>query len=176
MKKFLSSVAVVAALISGPALAFDDADRAAVKTVFDTLIDNLKSDKYEEIFAVMPPAMLAKMAEPTGMDPAAFQAFAAEQTKAAMQQVNISEISYDLDGMKTATTDADRDYAIVSTTTVMEVGGAKVKAVGPALAFEDQDKWYVLQIQSPDQAAILEEIYPDLAGIELPAAEVTPVE
>ncbi len=176
MKKFLSSVAVIAAMLTGPALAFDDADRAAVKGVFDTLIDGIKTNNYDDIFAVMPPAILAKMAEPTGMDAATFKTIAVEQMKAAMQQVKINDVTYDLDGMTTATTSEDRDYAIVSTTTVMEMGGAAVKAQGPALAFEDDGKWYVLQIQSPDQAALLAEVYPDLADIDLPAPEITPVE
>lgn len=176
MKKFLPSVAVIAAMLAGPAFAFDDTDRAAVKEVFDTLIDGIKANNYEDIFAVMPPSILAKMAEPTGMDPTAFKAIAVEQMKTAMQQVKINDVSYDLEGMTTATTAADRDYAIISTATVMEMGGASVKAQGPALAFEDDGKWYVLQIQSPDQAALLAQVYPDLAGIDLPAPQITPVE
>lgn len=176
MKKFLSSVALVAAMLSGPAFAFDDADRAAVKTTFETLIDGIKTNDYAKILAVMPPSMLEKMAEPTGMDVVAFKAVAVEQMKAAMQQVKINEVSYDLDGMKTATSSADRDYAIVTTTTVMDMGGAAIQAVGPALAFEDDGNWYVLQIQSPDQAALLAQTYPDLADVELPAPEITPVE
>ncbi len=127
MKKFLPSVAVIAAILAGPACAFDDADRAAVNAI------------------------------------------AVEQMKTAMPQVQINAVSYDLEGMTTATTAAARDYAIVSTATAMEMGGAAVKAQGPALAFEDDGKWYVLRIQSPDQAALLAQVYPDLAAIDLPA-------
>lgn len=176
MKMFLSSVAVFAAIVTGPVFAFDDSQRAAVKSVFDRLIDGIKSNDYEQVFSVTPPSILKQMAEPTGMDVAAFQAIAVEQMKAAMAQVKINDVTYDLDGMQTATTDSDRDYAIVSTTTVMEIGGAAVKAKGPALAFEDDGKWYGLQIQSPDQAALLAKVYPDLADVDLPAPELSPVE
>lgn len=176
MKKFFASAAVVAALVAGPALAFDDSDRAAVQTVFETLVNGIKANNYDDVFAVMPPAMLAKMAEPTGMDADAFKALAVEQMKAAMQQVQIKDITYDLDGMTTATSDTDRDYAIVTTKTVMDMGGTAIQAVAPALAFEDDGKWYVLQIQSPDQAAVLAEVYPDLAEVELPEPEIEPVE
>lgn len=176
MKKFFPLAALTAALLAGPAFAFDDTDRAAVKTAFETLINGIKTNNYSDVFAVMPPAMLAKMAEPSGMDATAFKALAVEQMKAAMQQVEIKDISYDLDSMATATSSTDRDYAIVSTETVMNAGSMAVKAVGPALAFEDEGKWYVLQIQSEAQAAMLAAVYPDLADIELPASEVVPVE
>lgn len=176
MKKYLVSAAVVAALVSGPALAFDDSDRAAVKGVLDKLIEDLQSGNYADVFTAMPPGLIEKMAEPTGMDAQAFTTVMVQQLGAAMQQLEIQEVSYDLDGMQTATSSADRDYAIVSTSTVMKMGTETVKAIGPAVAFEDEDKWYVLQIQSPDQAALLGSLYPDLAGIDVPAASIAPLE
>lgn len=176
MNKF-TRIAFAAALLGGaPAFAFDDTDRAAVKTTFDTLTTGLAENDYDAVFSTMSPAILAKMAEPTGMAPEAFQALAAEQMKAAMEQVEIKSVSYDLDGMTTDATSTGRDYAVVSTTTVMEMGGTAVQAVGPALAYEDGDKWYVIQIQSPEQAAVLASVYPDLAEVELPEGEMTAVE
>lgn len=90
------------------------------------------------------------------------------QMKAAMSQVEIKEVSFDLDDMVHGTSATGRDYAVVDTITRMTMAENNIKATGPALAYEDGDKWYVLQIQSPDQAAVLAAVYPDLAEVELP--------
>lgn len=176
MKKLAFITAAAVAFSASSAFAFDDSDRAAVGKVFDTLISGTTEANFDDVFSVMPPALLAKMAEPTGMDADAFKAIAGQQMKAAMEQVKIKEMTADIDGMTTATSDTGRDYAIVSTSTVMEMNGATLKAVAPSLAFEDDGNWYAIQIQGPEHAALLAEVYPDLADVELPAAEITPVE
>ena len=173
MKNFVCTAVAAIVLSTAPAFAFDDQDRAAVGATFETLTKGLSDNDYEAVFSTMSPALLAKMAEPTGMTPEAFQNLMAEQMKAAMSQVEIKSVSYDLDGMTTGTSETGRDYAVVSTTTEMSMSGANMKAVSPALAFEDDGKWYLLQVQSPDQSQLLAEVYPDLAEVELPAPEMT---
>ena len=173
MKNIIYTAVAAIALSTTASLAFDDQDRAAVGATFETLTKGIADNDYEAVFSTMSPALLAKMAEPTGMPPEAFQELMATQMKAAMEQVEIKSVTYDLDGMTTGTSEADRDYAVVSTTTEMSMSGANMKAVSPALAFEDDGKWYLLQVQSPDQQQLLAEVYPDLAEIELPAPEMT---
>lgn len=176
MIKLAYTALAAAVLLGAPAFAFDDSDRAAVKETFETLTDGLAKNDYEAVFSTTPPALIAKMAEPTGLDPDAFRTVMVTQMKAAMEQVKIEEVSYDLDGLTSGTSSEGRDYAVVMTETKMVMGENKMQAKAPALAFEDGDKWYVVQIQSPDQVALLASVYPDLAAIELPEPEVAAVE
>lgn len=160
------AVVTATLLLSTPALAIDDNDRAAIKTTFETLTTGIAEGDYGAVFSTMSPAILAKMAEPTGLDAEAFREIAATQMKAAMSQVEIKEVSFNLDDMVHGTSATGRDYAVIDTVTRMTMAENNIKATGPALAYEDGDKWYVLQIQSPDQAAVLAAVYPDLAEVE----------
>ena len=168
MIKFTCTAITAALLFSTPVLAFDEADRAAVKATFDTLTTGIAEGDYDAVFSTMSPALLAKMAEPTGLAPEAFKQIAVSQMKAAMAQVEIKEVTFDLDDMVLGTSSTGREYAVIDTVTRMTMAENNIKATGPALAYEDDDKWYVVQIQGPDQAAVLGAVYPDLAEVELP--------
>ena len=174
--KYFGVAAVMIAVSVAPALAFDDADRAAVAKSFETLAENSKSENIPALVDSMPPKILEKMAEPTGMDVAVLKPMIVEQLKQAMSQVSIGEFTYDLDAMQSGTSDAGRSYAVVPTSVVMEISGASMKADGPTLALEDGDQWYLLQVQSPDQKQLLATAYPDLADVDLPVPTVTPIE
>ncbi|MBK4216055.1 hypothetical protein JJJ17_08970 [Paracoccus caeni] len=175
--KTLSAFALAGILAATPLLAeVDDADRTAIAEAFDTLISDLENGNYENMIDNMPPAILEMMAAQAGGDLETLKPMIAQQMGAVLEQAEIIEFTYDIDGATTGTSEEGRDYAIVPTDTITGIGEQKMQTVGSTLALEDGDKWYLVRMETPQHSAMIGQLYPDLAGLEYDETVITPVE
>lgn len=169
-------LALALTLFITPALAFDDTDKTAIKTKFDGLLSDLASHNYQGVFKIMPPKLLQAMAAQSGGDVEAMLAAVSKQMQAAIGKVKIEETSYDLDNAEVGESPDGRDYALISTRTVVNIDGQRLQGVSPTLAIKDDGQWYLVRLESPQHVAIIQKVYPDLTELEIPESEMTKLE
>ena len=80
--------------------------------------------------------------------------------------VKITHNSYDFENVKVGRTETGRSYAIIPTTVAMEVNGQVIETKGKSMAFEDENKWYIINFDK-DFIFFIKGVYPDLAEVKV---------
>ena len=80
--------------------------------------------------------------------------------------VKVTQNSYDFENVKVGRTETGRSYAIIPTTVAMEVNGQTIETKGKSMAFEDENKWYIINFDK-DFIFFLKGVYPDLAEVKV---------
>ena len=80
--------------------------------------------------------------------------------------MKIIKNNYDIENAKVGKTETGRKYAIIPTTALMKVNGRTVETKGKSIAFEDENQWYVINIDK-DFKFFIEGVYPDLAKVKV---------
>lgn len=165
---------LAAAFLAAPAFAETEADRQAIAAGMDGLIEAVKAGEYGQTLTVLPPKMLAVLAENAGVSVDDMRSAADAAGTAMMEQVTFDSFGYSLDGARFDKT-AEREYALIPTTSEMTVMDSKIKTTGETLAMVDDGKWYLLRVETPDQMQQLVTAYPDMEGVEVkdPVIETT---
>jgi len=123
-----------------------------------------------EVSSVIPPRVLAVMAEQFGIEPALLKAALADAMQQVMQNVTVDAYDMDVDGAVMAETSAGRTYLLIPTTTEMTVdGNTRIEARSQTLAFADKDVWYLVRIDEAQQVQFLTRAYPEFTGIDFPS-------
>lgn len=93
-----------------------------------------------------------------------------EMTKKAFDNLTsgmkIIKNNYDIENAKVGKTETGRKYAIIPTTALMKVNGRTVETKGKSIAFEDENQWYVINVDK-DFKFFIEGVYPDLAKVKV---------
>lgn len=160
------------ALLATPVLAETQADRDAITARFDKLIASISEGDMLAALELSPPQMLEKMAADAGLTVDAMKEQAGAMSAMMKGQIEIEKFEYDL-GAATFANTGTREYARIPVTIEMKTMGMTVTNTGEALALQDGDNWYVMQLDSPEQAEIIKGIYPDLAEADLPMMQTT---
>lgn len=179
LKPVLLALAVsVTAVAAGPAMAFDDADRAGMAAAVDQFNAAFAKGDYHVVFDFMPPKVIAAIAAQAGMDEASLLAAMKAQIEAAMATVTIESFDMDVAGATYATTpDGSRDYALIPTRTLMSVEGTgRVRGLSQTLAFHDEGQWFLVRIDDPQQVDLLKTLYPEFKGVDFPPGSLEPAE
>ena len=79
--------------------------------------------------------------------------------------MKVTKNNYDIENAKAGRTETGRNYAIIPTTIVMEVNGKSVETKGKSMAFEDENKWYIINFDK-DFIFFIKGVYPDLAEVK----------
>lgn len=170
MKRFAAFL-VAGLLATSPALAQSDADRARAQAAIAQLIADTAAVDIEGISSVTPPTMLETLATMAGQDPAEAAAAMQTQIRDLMQQVNIESYEIDLAAGSGGVTATGRPYFVVPSRMTMEVIGAgRVLGTSDILAFEDEEQWWLVRMDSPLSAIIVRRAFPDLTGIDFAPA------
>ena len=85
--------------------------------------------------------------------------------KDAAQKIKFEKFEYDLENVKTGQTSAGRNYAIIPAKSIISAQGQKMELDQKTLAFEDKNKWYLVNIDDKTKI-ILKELYSDLADVK----------
>ena len=80
--------------------------------------------------------------------------------------MKVTKNSYDIENAKVGRTETGRNYAIIPTTVAMEVNGQVVETKGKSMAFEDENKWYIINFDK-DFIFFIKGVYPDLAEVKV---------
>lgn len=85
--------------------------------------------------------------------------------KEVSKKVKFEKFEYDLENVKTGQTSAGRNYAIIPAKSIISAQGQKMELDQKTLAFEDKNKWYLVNIDDKTKI-ILKELYSDLADVK----------
>ncbi len=126
----------------------------------------MNSRNFRFIVGAMPPALNARFVELSGMDEAQVVETLAGQMDAIIPSLGEIKVtfSFDLDRAEFGESPTGRPYALVPTVTA----GPSTILPGieaTSLAFSDHGEWYVVRIESAMHRQLLDDTYPDLAGI-----------
>lgn len=117
----------------------------------------------------MPPKILETLLTQSGVSLAEMkkQLDAVWEQTTALVSINNFEITRDQTSVELAS--SGRPYKILPTQVEMKIHANKTDAVGisETLAFFENGKWYILRLDEVQMVAIFENVYPDLADIEI---------
>ena len=85
--------------------------------------------------------------------------------KEVSQKEKFEKSEYNMQNVKTGQTTAGRNYAVIPTKSIISVQGQKMELDQKTLAFEDKNKWYLVNIDDKTKI-ILKELYSDLADVK----------
>ena len=173
--KGLLTGALVATLLAGAAVAqpLDAEARAALDARIAQFEAALDAGDARTAGEVVPPKMLAVMAERFGLEPAQLLDLMAAEMAQTMQDVTVETYDMDMEAATTGVTPTGRAYMIIPTTTRVVVDSQRMEGTSPTLAFADEGTWYLVRIDGAQQAAFLAAAYPEFADVTFPASSMT---
>ena len=86
--------------------------------------------------------------------------------KQVSQKVKFEKFEYNMQNVKTGQTTTGRNYAVIPTKSIISAQGKKMELNQKTLAFEDKNKWYLVNIDEKTKL-ILKELYSDLADVNI---------
>jgi hypothetical protein len=157
---------LLAALGTGPSPARDvtDDERAALEETIADFGTATRALDMETVLGYLPPTMLSVMAAEFGLEVDALTAAMIEQSAEAMAAVTLVDFGMDMETARFAEDAAGEPYALIPTTTVVDAGSGKFRAVSDTLALLEEGEWYLLRVD-PAQVELLKKAYPNLAGV-----------
>ncbi len=154
-----------------------DGERKKLEAVVKKFKTDFDSGNYQGVIDAVPPKVIATIAKNAGAPEAELKKFLVEQTTQMMQQVKVVSFAMDLDGVKIEKTSSGRHYALIPTSTIMEVPGAgKLKAENTTVGLVDDGKWYLARVESDQQQGMLINAFPDFKTIDIPSGTMDPME
>jgi hypothetical protein len=180
MKTLFKTALLALSLLATPAFAepIPAADLPAITERVEAFDAAFRGGDMAAVFDYMPAKILTHIATQSGMTEEALKAAMKEQIDLAFETVTIDEFGMDMATATWATTpDGSRSYAMIPTFTVMTVEGAgTMRSEGDTLAFNDDDKWYLVRVDDPAQVQMLTAVYPEFNGVTFAPATITPIE
>jgi hypothetical protein len=157
---------VLAALALAPVMAREvtEDEQAALEETIASFDEATRAMDMETVLGHLPPTMLAAMAKQFGLEVEALTAAMVEQSTEAMKSVTLVEFGMDMDAAKYEEDAAGEPYVLIPTTTVVDAGAGKMRAVSDTLAILEEGEWYLLRVD-PSQVDLLKQAYPNLADV-----------
>jgi hypothetical protein len=182
MSRLIQALLIAASLTfaaAAPAIAQDLSaeDRATVSARFETLHGMVVGGDMSAAMDMLPPGVIDAMAARYGVTPEQAREAAREVAAQVMSGVEIVDYRVDMDGAEVKRTpDGVLTYLIVPVHMTMRMEGLTAKVTSPSLAFEVDGVWYVMNVDEPEQADLLREVYPEFGGVEFPKGTMEFVE
>lgn len=152
------------------------ADRAKVEARVAELNRLASAGDMFGAFDVVPPRIIRTLSERAGVSEGEFRAAMRELVNTQMQGVNLVSFKVDLAAASTARTpNGARTYLLIPTSTVVQVGGGRVRVNTSTLALEDEGEWYLIRVDDANQVALIRELWPEFAPVEFPTGTMEPV-
>jgi hypothetical protein len=168
---------VLALTLPGLAQALDAAQQAALAARIESFDAAMRSNDMAGVLGVVPPKMFEKIAAASNLTTDQLVAATQEQLNEAMKNVTLVSFGMDLEAAQFAALADGSPYALIPTETVMDLGeaGGKYRATSHTLGLLDDETWYLVRVEDPQQLALLKEVYPGFADVEFPTGSMEPV-
>lgn len=178
MRRLAAFALCLIAACPAAARPLDDTERRGLDKAVTAYSRALERGDAAALTGTLPPRLMRFHAGMTGMTVAALEQAMTEQTAAMMADTRFGALTADPSAAEAAeATLADGSqvlWAVLPATFETETAGGRARVSQPVLALRDEGKWYLIRID-PSQAQVLAAVYPFLAGVDLPAATVAPV-
>lgn len=174
-------IALLFTLLAGlaPALArpVSDAEMAALEDRIDSFNAAMTEQDFAEIVGVIPPPVLAHIAEEAKVPVDQLETALVEQMSQIFADVDLISFGMDLDAAEHRELADGTPFVLIPTTTVMEAEGmGRMKVDSHTLGMLDADAWYLVRTSDAAMVGILRKVYPQFTGVEFPAETITALE
>lgn len=178
MRRLAAFVLCLLAALPTAARPLDDGERRGLDKAVAAYSRALERGDAAALTGTLPPRLLRFHAGMTGMTVAALEQAMTDQTAAMLESTRFGALEADTSAAEAAeATLADGTqilWAVLPAAFETETDGTRARVSQPVLALRDDGQWYLIRID-PSQAQVLAAVYPFLAGVDLPAATVAPV-
>ena len=170
----LATVALLTAPVSARGLTPDENDALVERIAqFDAA---MADGDLETVINIIPPKVMASIADGAGATEAQLRAALIEQTRQAMAAVTIVSFGMDLASAAYEELPDGTPYVTIPTETVLDTGSGKTKVTTRTLALLENGRWYLVRIDDEQQVEILRSVYPQFAGVAFPPGTMEAVE
>lgn len=181
MTALLSRIAaaglLLLALVAGTGAApLDAGQRSAIAERVSVLDAGMRASDMSQVMGLIPPKVMDKIASSNGMTSQALIEASQQQIAEALKTIKIESFSMDLDAAEATLLPDGTSYVSIPTETVFDLGPAgRQRSKTTTLALLDEGVWYLMAVDNGPQLAIVKDVYPALAGVEIPAVSMEPV-
>ena len=136
-----------------------------IKARMDKLAKAAVNGDYMANINELPEKYLSYMAKKASMTVSEFKNSTVKLLGGITKDVKFTKSTYDLENAKIGKTSRGRNYALIPTTVTMSVKGKSIESKGKILAFEDENRWYIVNFDK-NYITSMKELYPDLMEIK----------
>ena len=136
-----------------------------IKARMDKLAKAAVNGDYMANINELPEKYLSYMAKKASMTVPEFKNSTVKLLSGITKDVKFTKSAYDLENTKIGKTSRGRNYALIPTTVTMSVKGKSIESKGKILAFEDENRWYLVNFDK-NYITSMKELYPDLMEIK----------
>ena len=131
----------------------------------------LASRSGQGIVALMPPKVLAQMAERQGKAQAAVRSALASEVSRELRRFEIKGVTVDVAAADRRSLSDGTTIALVPTRTKVAVPlVGVVEELSRTLALRDGGQWYLIRVEDADQRRMVSRAYPGFQGVSIPGA------
>ena len=178
---------LAAALAAGTTLAgaaaaepLTEAQRVALDERISTFQTALVGEDYRGVVSIVPPRLQRALAAQSGLSIEELRTALGRQMTSAMLGVIVSDFEDDLDAVEVQSETLEDGtevlWGIVPYGVTLDTGGEVLRARQQMLAVREDGTWYLVRVADSAALARLASFYPFVAGVEIPAGNVSPVE
>ena len=136
-----------------------------IKARMDKLAKAAVNGDYMANINELPEKYLSYMAKKASMTVPEFKNSTVKLLGGITKDVKFTKSTYNLENTKIGKTSRGRNYALIPTTVTMSVKGKSIESKGKILAFEDENRWYLVNFDK-NYITSMKELYPDLMEIK----------
>jgi hypothetical protein len=136
-----------------------------IKARMDKLAKATINGDYMANINELPEKYLSYMAKKASMTVPEFKNSTVKLLSGITKDVKFTKSTHDLENAKIGKTSRGRSYALIPTTVTMSVKGKSIESKGKILAFEDENRWYLVNFDK-NYITSMKELYPDLMEIK----------
>ena len=136
-----------------------------IKIRMDKLSKAALNGDYMANINELPEKYLSYMAKKASMTVPEFKNSAIKLLDGITKDIKFTKSTYNLENAKIGKTSKGRNYALIPTVVTMSVKGKSIESKGKILAFEDENRWYLVNFDK-NYITSMKELYPDLMEIK----------
>jgi hypothetical protein len=159
---------LLAAASSAGARDLSTAEREALDMQIATFEKAFRANDYDTVIGTIPPKLMAAIAGKSGVSVDVLRQAMIARTKEGMASVKLLNFRFEATAASIRLGADGTPYAVVPTFMVMELGNKRVEITSSTLGFMDEGRWYLLRLENPSMVALLQQVYPSLANVEVP--------
>jgi len=146
-----------------------NAERQSLEKQITAFSRALETNAYDGIADVTPPRLVDHLAKTAQMEPGELRRAIVEQMKVAFAAVRIEAFSFDMARADYRELADGHPYALVPTELIaVDPNGVRTRFRSQTLALLDGSNWYLIRLQEAQHLLLLQQAYPELAGVEIP--------
>lgn len=161
---------VVAMPSQGSARPLAAGEQTSLASTVASFAQAMKEATFDRIVATVPPRILEHIAKKNGIEAEQIKLGMIEVMRKAFASVRFESFGMDLAAAATKELPDGEPYVLIPThMAIAHMSGQRVERKTQTLALMDGGTWYLVRISEAPQVAMLREVYPQFATVELPS-------